>query len=498
MATGGGESTEDPFLKKTGIIRQNLEESFREYQLSLQQRKEELTTILDTAEREYTASRVEYKQKLKAIEQIQTNIKQQTVSFKSMENSLLADMDRQKFQIIAEHPERSIELILDSTFNEKIQTLGEIEVITHTQHLDALVESSEMLDERTELEVTPSEPIEPEIKRKTEQKALNTPPLTARDYRNKTDPIVSAVKQGDRPCDLKYPQRVAVDSKTGNIFIADQTSHSVKIYNQEGEYLDNVQHNNTIKRGPSEYASKVELVHPYGVCFYRDSLYVTSLMEQKSSLDIQPCVFKFVRDSKSDNKFFYSRSNGIHGPYETLFKRPSFLSADQENGDVYVCEEACRVQVLDKNLNYKRLLTSSYSNIADLQVTGDGVYLLFAITLSILSKQSGTVIKLFQLKYREVPPFPSAMYIYTNSFFILNGVHENKINVIQESDKPEDIVYHTDRTNIQKYFKVLSSLLIQHNPADDGRFEVRGITADESTQKIIVVFHSKDNMLQIY
>ena len=497
MATGTGESTEDPFLKKTGIIRQNLEESFREYQLSLQQRKEELTAILDTAEREYTASRVEYKQKLKAIEQIQTSIKQQTVSFKSMENSLLAEMDRQKLQIIAEHPERSIELILDSTFNEKIQTLGEIEVITHTQHLDALVESSEMLEERTELEATPSEPIEPEIKRKTEQKALNTPPLTARDYNNKTDPIVSAVKQGDRPCDLKYPQRVAVDSKTVNIFIADQTSHSVKIYSQEGEYLDNVQHNNTIKRGPSEYANKVELVHPYGVCFYRDSLYVTSLMEQKSSLDIQPCVFKFVRDSKSDNKFFYSRSNGIHGPYENLFKRPSFISADQENGDVYVCEEACRVQVLDKNLNYKRLLTS-YSNIADLQVTEDRVYLLFAITLRILSKQSGTVIKHFQLSYREAQLSSSAMYIDTNSFFILNGIEENEINVIQQSDKPETRGYRIDTTNIQRSFRVLSSLLTQHNPADDGRFEVRGITADESTQRIIVVFHSKDNMLQIY
>ena len=476
MATEAGES-EDPFLVRTGVIRKDLEKRFAEYQISLQQRKDELSAKLDTAEREYTASRVEYKQKLQAIEQIQTNIKQQTVSFKSMEHNLLAEINKQILQIKDEYPERGIELVIDPTFNQKIQTLGQIDVTILPKYEVALEE----LEEIRQAETAPLVTVEAEQKSNTKPKD-RTKPLKNRDYTKLTHPIVSAVKQGDRPCDLKYPRKVAVDSKTGNIFIADQTSHCVKIYSQEGEYLSTVKCYST--------QCQVELVHPYGVCFYRDSLYVTSLMEQKSSFDSQPCVFKFIRDSKSDTKFLYSRFNGIHGPYESLFKRPSAISADQENGDVYVCDEESKVQVLDKNLNYKRMLTNEPSNIADVQVAKEGVYLLCDRKLHILSKKSGCVTKSFEFSCQS-----SAMYIVANPFFILDGVRgEHNISVVQEANIQDSFFNKYS----SRSFNTLSSFSIKPNPADDGCFAIRGITVDESTQKIIVVCYSKDNMLQIY
>ena len=481
MATVVGELTEDPFLKKTGLIRQDLEKRFREYQLSLQQRKDQLFAKLDTAEKEYTAGRAEYKQKLQAIEQIQTNIKQQTVSFKSMESSLLADIDRQILQIKGDYPERRIELSIDPAFKEKIETLGTIEVTTlsESEQEYASVESYVELDERTDMETTDIVTEKPQITPDTEHRD-ETKPLTTRDYSKITQPIVSAVEQGDRPCDLKYPQKVAVDSKTGNIFIADQTSHAVKVYNQEGEFVSVVQY--------CENFTFVQLVHPYGVCFYRDSLYVTSLMEMKSGSYAQPCVFRFERDSMSAIKFLYRGYNGIHGSYESLFKRPSVISADQENGDVYVCDEECKVQVLDKHLSYKRLLRFDHEKIADLQVTKERLYLLCPEVLYVLTKQHGAQINSFSFSQHYSRIYSTAIYIDTKPFFIVSGVvGSSYISILEQ-----------DTTQRSKNYRHLNRFKIQDNPADDGCFEIRGITADTSTQKLIVVSHSKNNMLQIY
>ena len=482
MATEVGELTEDPFLKKTGLIRQDLEKRFREYQLSLQQRKDQLFAKLDTAEKEYTAGRAEYKQKLQTIEQIQTNIKQQTVSFKSMESSLLAEMDRQILQIKGDYPDRHIELSIDSAFKEKIESLGTIEVTTlsESEQEYASVESYEELDERTDTETTDIVSEKPQITSDTEHRDETKPPTT-RDYSKITHPIVSAVEQGDRPCDLKYPQKVAVDSKTGNIFIADQTSHVVKVYNQKGEFVSVVQY--------YDYLNKVKLVYPYGVCFYRDSLYVTSLMGMKSGSYAHPCVFRFERDAVSANKFLYSGYNGIHGENESLFKRPSAISADQENGDVYVCDEECKVQVLDKHLSYKRLLRFDHKKIVDLQVTKERLYLLCPKVLYVLTKQHGAEINSFCFSQHNSPIYSSAIYIDAKPFFIVNGVHGNSYISILEQDTTSRSKNSTRR---------LSSFKIQDNPADDGCFEIRGITADTSTQKLIVVSHSKNNMLQIY
>ena len=484
MATEVGELTEDPFLKKTGVIRQDLEKRFREYQLSLQQRKDQLIAKLDTAEKEYTAGRAEYKQKLQAIEQIQTSIKQQTVSFKSMESSLLAETDRQILQIKGDYPDRHIELSIDSAFKEKIETLGTIEVTTlsESEQEYASVESYEELDERTETETTKIVSEKPQITPDTEHRD-ETKPLTTRDYSKITHPIVSAVEQGDRPCDLRYPQKVAVDSKTGNIFIADQTSHAVKIYNQKGEFVSEVQYCDNFKN--------VQLVHPYGVCFYRDSLYVTSLMEMKPALysEAQPCVFRFVRDPVSAIKFLYSVSTGIHGSYESLFKRPSAISADQENGDVYVCDEECRVKVLDKYLSYKRLLRFDHDKIVDLQITKERLYLLSLKVLYVLTKQYGAQINSFFFSQHYSQIYSTSIYIDTKPFFIVSGASGSSYISILEQDT-------TQRSNNST--RHLSSFKIEDTPADDGCFEIRGITADTSTQKLIVVSHSKNNMLQIY
>ena len=51
---------------------------------------------------------------------------------------------------------------------------------------------------------------------------------------------------------------------------------------------------------------------------------------------------------------------------------------------------------------------------------------------------------------------------------------------------------------VTQNFQSMKSINLRGNPADDGGFEVRGMCLDESSQRLIVVLHSKDNMLRIF
>ena len=466
---------EDPFLKNTAQIRQELETRFKEYHLSLDKRQQELSAELDTAEREYKKNRLEHEQKLCAIEQIQANIRQQTESFKAMENSFLVEINKQRLSIEQEYSKKDIQLLLDPEFNEKIQNLGNLKIDILLEQIESSpkYESAPLEVKKTRLEVTQKQvPQNP------------TPPaLCPRDYSKMTDPILTAVKQGDRDCDLKFPQRVAVDSVTGNIYIADQTSHCVKVYNQQGEYLSFLGLRHTRK----------ELVHPYGVCIYKNSIYITSLMEQTPSTYVQPFIVKFDR---VDNTFQYSKSCGVHGSSESVFKRLTVINADQENGDIYVCDEGCKIHVLDKNLNYKRS-SFNQNNIVDFQVKDDFVYILSLDgipTVYVMQKISGILRRRFSLSQRYEDSINGICL--DKSSFIIVSFKNNYIQVLEEN------VNETRRMNTfgsSEKFKILKVLTTKPStPADDGGLEVRGITTDLTTQKMIVVRHSKDNMLQIY
>ena len=475
--TGQLEIREDPFLKKTAQIRQELETRFKEYHLSLDKRKQELCTELDTAESEYKKNQLEHEQKLCAIEQIQANIKQQTESFKAMEDSFLIDVNKQKLLIEQEYSEKGIELLLDTEFSEKIQNLGTLKI----DLLPEQVESSQTFLQSPE---TPP----PQVKKKKlevrQKEHIPQDPLSSRDYTKITQPILTAVKQGDRDCDLKFPQRVAVHSVTGKIYIADQTSHCVKVYNQLGQYLSSIGQLNIDK----------ELVHPYGVCLYKNNLYITSLMAQTPSQYIQPFIFKF--HIYIDNPTFqYRASCGVHGSLVSKFKELTVINADQENGDIYVCDEGTKIHVLDKNLNYKRLMNVSKRDISDFQVKDNFVFIVFNGNVSVVEKYNGTLSRRFS-------PYQGCkndqLCIDKDSFFIITK--NNNIDIIEEIRK--NSIYLRDQQYIStsyEKFKNLKTITINPKiPADDGGMEVRGITTDLKTQKIIVVLYSQDNMLQIY
>ena len=296
------------------------------------------------------------------------------------------------------------------------------------------------------------------------------------------EPILCAVKQGDESADLKYPQRLAIDCITGFIFIADQTSHCVKIFSQEGVHRGRVLHNSSINRHGT--GTKVELVHPFGVCFYGDYLYVTSHIEQNFNRDLQPCVFKFNRVEGSGTEFTYSLSTGTRGSGVAQFDCPTNIVSDPSNGDVYVFDKGDRVQILDKDLTFKRVCSKRFT---DVQFIGDIMYRHENNTINnyvVVSKRVGDDIR------------------------TISSLGYTKQIIISQLNEAHVISYYDATLKISKelltsscgypYYAKLKSFGVTASTADDGVLEIRGMALDKSTQRLIIVLYSKDRMLQIF
>ena len=57
------------------------------------------------------------------------------------------------------------------------------------------------------------------------------------DYKSKKQPLVTVCEKGKGMEQLNNPLGVTVDNKTGNIYVADQFNHCVKVFDSTGKYL---------------------------------------------------------------------------------------------------------------------------------------------------------------------------------------------------------------------------------------------------------------------
>ena len=149
------------------------------------------------------------------------------------------------------------------------------------------------------------------------------------DHGSKRLPLVSVCERGKGMKQLDWPRGVTVDNKTGKIYIADQTTHCVKVFDSSGKYL--------FKFGDNKGEGKMS--YPRSVAIYRDRILIT-----QSTC----CVLNYQL-----NGMFISRT-GVEGKSELEFGWPLGLTIDESNGNVYICElNNNRVQILYKDFSFK-------------------------------------------------------------------------------------------------------------------------------------------------
>ena len=148
------------------------------------------------------------------------------------------------------------------------------------------------------------------------------------DYKSKTQSVISVCDTGTGNEQLDCPFGVTVDHNTGNIYVADNGNHCVKVFNNTAKYL--------LKFGDGKGEGKVSL--PRGLLIRGNKVFVSD----------SHCILVYQLDGK------FVSSIGSKGSGELQFICPWGLSTDEYNNDIYICDRNNhRIQIISENLQFK-------------------------------------------------------------------------------------------------------------------------------------------------
>ena len=168
--------------------------------------------------------------------------------------------------------------------------------------------------------------------------------------------VVTVGKRGRAPGDLYYPNAIAIEANSNQIYIAEGGTLSsslarISIWSEGGEYLNSFTHQ--------------ELRCPHGIAIHGDSVYVSDIRVH--------AVFQF----RKGNSIELVAKIGTRGSGIGQFNTPYNL-AISNNGDVYVADYSNnRISILDSSLHYIRTLTQEHIKWPrDVKLTDNTVYVL--------------------------------------------------------------------------------------------------------------------------
>ena len=248
---------------------------------------------------------------------------------------------------------------------------------------------------------------------------------------------------------LNNPLGVTVDNKTGNIYIADQYNHCVKVFDSTGKYL--------FKFGDNERDGK--MYYPIGVAIYEDRILITQGND---------CILNYTLNGK------FISMIGRQGRGELEFRLPFGLTIDESIGDIYICDyNNNRIQILNNDLSFKSQFgndTLKYPR--DVKLSKEYIYVL---------DESNPCLHLFNYNHilqKSVISRGEGMEVIYPYFFFVDQTENILI-----SDRNSNSI-HIFNTEFQLIHKIPVS-----NPT--------GVTVDKQG-RVIVVSRAVKDCLQIF
>ena len=270
------------------------------------------------------------------------------------------------------------------------------------------------------------------------------------DYKSKKQPLLSVCEKGKGMEQLNYPLGVTVDNRTGNIYIADQYNHCVKVFDSTGKYL--------FKFGDNEGEGNMN--YPISVAIYEDRILIT----QNNN-----CILNYQLNGK-----FICRI-GRQGRGELEFHNPISLTIDESNGDIYICDyNNNRIQILSKDLSFKSQFgndTLKYPH--DVKLSKEYIYVL---------DESNPCLHLFNYNHilqKSVISRGKGMEVINPWFFFVDPTE----NILISDPNSNSIhIFNTE-------FQLIHKIPVSNTPT--------GVTVDKQGRVIVVSLAVKD-CLQIF
>ena len=148
------------------------------------------------------------------------------------------------------------------------------------------------------------------------------------DYKERTNPVMVAgkhrKKKSSAPGGFYWPNSIAIDSVTDNIYICDAGNNRLQVFNESLEFL---------------FSFSEEMNSPFGICIHLSKVYVTQFAA--NSLSVYSPEGRYIQ------------SVGREGKKELEFDRPTGVAVSTVNNLIYICDcENNRIQCLNLDLTF--------------------------------------------------------------------------------------------------------------------------------------------------
>ena len=195
--------------------------------------------------------------------------------------------------------------------------------------------------------------------------------------------MTAVMTRGKSTEELWKPRAIAIDSNTGEIYVAEGNSR-VTIFSETLEFLKTFTHKN--------------MKSPWGIVIHNDSLYMTDILRHSVF------YFKVTGASPSVRSFPLINEEGGIGSDTNNYNEPRQLAVFITNGYIYVSDYYNhRIKILDEDLHYIRHIShTSMTTPSDVKLTPDAVYVLSdsdAYCIHVFSHAGGKIQSLIPCGY---------------------------------------------------------------------------------------------------
>ena len=174
-------------------------------------------------------------------------------------------------------------------------------------------------------------------------------------YKMKKRPLLTGCKFRENSTlrgEFKWPTVIEVHPNT-NLYVLDPLNNRVQVLDSSCKFL---------------FSFSENMNNPAGVCFYKDQVYVTQ--NQTQVLNIYSTKGGFIRTAGKGKDF--------------RLKSPLRICSSQFTGNIYICEQDNRVQILNEDLSFNNFIRKLVSP-REVKVTREAIFILDKQSLCLTS-----------------------------------------------------------------------------------------------------------------
>ena len=166
------------------------------------------------------------------------------------------------------------------------------------------------------------------------------------------DHVIEITQKGIYLAQLSYPNAIAIDSKTKEIYVLQDTPASIFVFSDIGKFIEVIR----LKK----------ISFPHGIAIHEDNIYLTGYLSHY--------IFHFKKNSTG---IYLVAKNGGYGQSTGKFSHPKQLTISSY-GEIFIADFSNnRIQILDSDLHYQQPISHHCMKLPeDVKLRDEEVYVL--------------------------------------------------------------------------------------------------------------------------